>query len=323
MSESPAMSTEGPRVFVEPWGAGYGSPMHIDPSEPDDPDSIISEEGFKFVPPTPEPVPDLAFVDGRRRQEAALTYFDAEGFASGLAGVYAVGAVLTSASSVAQFFSPTVHRVVVWSDGRSFKLPDHPAGWKWETETTTGTAPNAPMMRLQELMRLAEASVANQVAESGRLVLLDGTLSRVETYRQRGIAGYVKTHHKRLLPTDEARLLPELPSGQRTTLLRTGSDHYTFYLRLASTSSWHSPLAGIVRIELPGNLSIDDARVLADTFSSALPRYAGIAHIDPRAPQNLQPTGALEMHLSHLMGDPNLAERAVRDVIATLNGGQS
>jgi hypothetical protein len=35
-------------------------------------------------------------------------------------------------------------------------------------------------------------------------------------------------------------------------------------------------------------------------------------HIDPRAPQNLVPIGALERELRHRMGDPGLVYRALR-----------
>jgi hypothetical protein len=49
-----------------------------------------------------------------------------------------------------------------------------------------------------------------------------------------------------------------------------------------------------------------------------LPRYAGLGHIDPRAPQNLQPVAALERHLRHGLGDIALAVRATREAVAVL-----
>jgi hypothetical protein len=48
-----------------------------------------------------------------------------------------------------------------------------------------------------------------------------------------------------------------------------------------------------------------------------LPRYAGVAHVDPRAPQNLQPIGALEAQLRHRLGHPRQAALAVRAAAAT------
>jgi hypothetical protein len=38
-------------------------------------------------------------------------------------------------------------------------------------------------------------------------------------------------------------------------------------------------------------------------------------HIDPRAPQNLVPIGALERQLRHRMGDPGLVYRALRSAV--------
>jgi hypothetical protein len=53
-------------------------------------------------------------------------------------------------------------------------------------------------------------------------------------------------------------------------------------------------------------------RRTADATTLALPRYAGVAHVDPRAPQNLQPIGGLEAQLSHRLGDQRQAAVAVR-----------
>ena len=55
-------------------------------------------------------------------------------------------------------------------------------------------------------------------------------------------------------------------------------------------------------------------------FGWSVPRFAGVPHRDPRAPQNLQPIGALETHLRHLLGHPGLATRAVREAVAALVG---
>jgi hypothetical protein len=172
------------------------------------------------------------------------------------------------------------------------------------------------MKRLQALMSGAEARLASTLAGAGHLVLLDGTLKYAAAYQQSGIVGYVKTHHRRLLPEAEAKRLPDLPAGHRTSLFRVDEKRYSCYLRLAPYSQWHSPMSGIVRLEIPSAVPLAEARVLVDRLSFALPSYAGIAHIDPRAPQNLQPTGALEKRLRHLMSRVDLAERAVREVVA-------
>ena len=73
-----------------------------------------------------------------------------------------------------------------------------------------------------------------------------------------------------------------------------------------------------MRLEVPESAGLPAAINAVEQAASIIPRYAGIAHRDPRAPQNLQPVGALESHLRHLLGDPGLAYRAVREAVAGL-----
>jgi hypothetical protein len=46
-----------------------------------------------------------------------------------------------------------------------------------------------------------------------------------------------------------------------------------------------------------------------------LPLVASEPHLDPRAPQNLVPTAALERQLRHRMGDRGLVYRALREAV--------
>jgi len=277
---------------------------------------LIEEEGFDFLDPPPvEPIP-VAFIDGVRHQEASLSQWRDGRSIAGITGSYAIGAVLSEADATPIFSSEFAERVIIWSAGMSGAIPPIPGGWMWREESTGDGTPGAPMRRLQELMRRAEARLADQLAEEGYLVLLDGTLWFASTYDKRNIAGYVKTHHVRLLPEAEAERLPDLPSRYRTTIFRTDANRYACYLRLAPRGPYAPPMAAVVRLEFSGSLPLSEARVMANRFASSLPKYAGVAHVDPRAPQNLQPIGALETRLRHLLGDPRLAERATRDSVA-------
>lgn len=312
-------SLERLAIFVEPWSSDYGSPLQIDEdASANGGADLIDEEGFAFVECREiEPVP-LAFIDGVRRQEAALSQYRAGRSVAGITGAYAVGAVLCDEGSHARFSDERVHRAIIWSAGAMGAIPDLPGGWSWVEERTPDTNPGAALRRLQDLMRHAESDLAAALAERGYLVLLDGTLWYASGHAKKNVAGYVKTHHVRLLPEEEARKLPELPARQRTTLFRTESNRYGFYLRLAEPAQFAPPMASIVRLEFSGTLSLDEARLMADRFGHLLPKFAGVPHVDPRAPQNLQPIGALETHLRHLMGDAALAERAARDSVASL-----
>jgi hypothetical protein len=309
-----------PRIFVEPWSSEYGSPMQIDEAEADDGRaSLIDEEGFEFVEPPASESVAVAFVDGVRRQEAALSQVVDGWPIAGIAGAYAIGGVLCDGEQSPVFSSETVERMVVWSGGAGGALPSLPTGWSWSEQSTADTSTAGPIRKLQELMRKAEAALANRLAVEGFLVLLDGTLWFAAHYEKKNIAGYIKTHHVRLLPEVEARRLPELPAGHRTTIFRTEANRYACYLRLTERRRFAPPMDGIVRLEFSGTLPLKDTRSMADRFAAVLPRYAGIPHVDPRAPQNLQPIGTLETRLRHLWGDVHMAERAVRDAVALLN----
>jgi hypothetical protein len=84
------------------------------------------------------------------------------------------------------------------------------------------------------------------------------------------------------------------------------------------TGGISGPWAGIVRLEVPQSAGLTAATKVVGEAAAVLPRYAGVAHRDPRAPQNLQPVGALEARLRHLLGDPGLAYRAVREAVGRL-----
>ena len=56
--------------------------------------------------------------------------------------------------------------------------------------------------------------------------------------------------------------------------------------------------------------------MIADRSAALLPVVASEPHLDPRAPQNLVPIGALERQLRHRMGDPGLVYRALRAAVS-------
>lgn len=319
-SEGSGLAADATRIFVDPWSPLYGTAYLVDEdAEEANAADLIHEEGFGFVaPPPPREAIALAFVDGVRRQEAALSQWVNGAPVAGIAGAYGVGAVVVDPGATPAFAHEEVARLVIWSAGRSGDLPTVAGGWAWTTDATPETGPTAPLRRLQERMRAAEARLAARLAADGRLVVTDGTLWLLTAHDVRNVVGYVKTHHRRLLPEAEAARLADLPPRIRTTLFRLDR-RYACYLRLSERRPHHAPWAGIVRLEFSGALPLEEVRALADQLAAVLPDHAGVAHVDPRAPQNLQPIGALEARLRHLLGDPGLAERAVRDVVGAMS----
>ena len=89
---------------------------------------------------------------------------------------------------------------------------------------------------------------------------------------------------------------------------------YSWYLRLAMLHGGHS-WTGVVRCETSGRLVREEAASIADRMAAVLPVVASEPHVDPRAPQNLVPIGALERELRHRMGDRGLVYRALRHAV--------
>jgi hypothetical protein len=121
-----------------------------------------------------------------------------------------------------------------------------------------------------------------------------------------------------LLDAAEHAAVPALVgTGVRTSLF-AHADRFSTYVRIADPDRHAGPWSGIVRLELPQSAGLPSAARTADAVTGFLPRFAGVRHRDPRAPQNLQPVGALEKYLRHQLGSSALAVRAVRDAVAQL-----
>ena len=311
-----------PRIYLEPWGADYDAPNQID-EEPRALATIPDGEPFRFVLPSQPELLDLAFIDGIEQIEANLAQVISDRIISGLACAYAIGAVTIRRGERPVFEHLRPKRLVVWAAGATGSIPDVEGGWHWDEFTVPESDAKAPRMEMVRQRRQAEAALAHQLENDGWWVVADGTDGRLYTDRADGtarhIVGCIKSHHVQLLPDEFSRQLPDLKNGERTSVFRTPSNRYSVYLRLAERHPWQAPLSGIVRLEFAGSFPLDEVRRVANTFGALLPRYAGVLHVDPRAPQNLQPTGALERHLRRLLGDRALARRAIADAVV---GGQ-
>lgn len=312
----------GPRtVFVEDWAASYGSPYLVQADEPLAADVALVEDDGALVahpgmPPTREA--EIAFVDGVRRGEASLYQHDSATGAvvHGVAGGHACGAVLGDGRTL-RFGETRVRRLVIWGSGLTGALPPIHGGWSWVSASVASSVPDAPLKELQTRMREDEGRLAEDLCQQGYLVVIDGPLNFVRS-RDLPVVGYVKTHHRALLAEEHHRRIPKLQAGERTSLFRLGTDRYSCYLRLTTRGATSSPWFGIVRLEVPQSPGLSAAVEVADRVAGAIPRFAGVAHRDPRAPQNLQPIGALEMYLRHLLGHAGLAARAVREAVDVL-----
>jgi hypothetical protein len=310
-------------IFVEDWPATLGSPYLVSPDDPGSATAILVEdEGDLSVHATNRAEQyngGLAFVDGVRRGEAYLYQHDGAtgAIARGVAGGHACGAVISDTGVGAEFAEIRIRRLVIWGSGLVGDLPAVSGGWSWQSVSIADPSPDAPLRELQTRMRQEEGRLAEALCEKHYLVLIDGPLNFLRS-RDLPVVGYVKTHHRALLALEHHARIPQLRAGERTSLFRLGEDRYSCYLRLAAPSPTAGPWSGIVRLEIPQSAGLKATKRVADLAAGLIPRFAGIPHRDIRAPQNLQPIGALEHHLRHLLGNPGLATRAVREAVAQL-----
>lgn len=310
-------------IFVEDWGASYGPAYLVTPDDTGSASAELVEDGQDLlahdgVPPA---LGDgaIAFVDGVRRGEASLWQEDPAGRSSrGVAGGHACGAVIADSASVA-FGESRVQRMVIWGSGMIGALPEIRGGWTWAVASIADVHPDAPLKELQIRMRQEEGRLAEELCAAGYITVVDGPLNFVRS-RDLPVVGLVKTHHRALLDPEHHNQIPRLGPAQRTSLFRLGQDRYSAYLRLVPVNATSSPWSGIVRIEMPQSAGLSAAVSTADRIAGIIPRYAGVAHRDPRAPQNLQPIGALERYLRHQLGSAALAVRAVREAVAIIAG---
>jgi hypothetical protein len=315
MTSTTTPTPDGWQVFTEEWDPAYGAPATF---EIDDAGRFEQVEDGPpvIVPPSPPPTA-LCFVDGVRRQERVL-WAEQRGSGRrvpGLAGAYAVGAVVARPGGRADYQGIRIGRVLLWAAGYHGGDLVARTGHRWIGESTAAEDPGELLARLQDRMRESEGVLALEAAGLGWTVVLDGPLNRVRSLHA-PVAGYVKTHRRQILPDAAHTLVPGLPVGCRTPIYGDHtSDRYTCYLRVGEAGPGASPWSGIARLELPAVAGLDAAEGEASRLAALLPRYAGVPHRDPRAPVNLTPVKNLERHLTRLMGPVNQATRAARDAV--------
>lgn len=302
---------------VDPWDPEYGVSLELGLEE-EAPQAVeLDVEPVRWAPVSPPSVdglPCCAFVDGVRRIDVRLFAEDDGVMAPALAGSWAVGVAWSTRP-------PTIGEIVV---GRTLvvggglvhiDLAARVGGDEllYAFIGVPGTAPIDPIVGLQNGMREAEAALARSVfiSEEAELLVLDGPL----TYFAVGpIVGMVKRQSRSYLPDDRAAILANLGAGERTPIFQLGEqrlERLSWYTRLAPTRPIDGTMTGVVRLEVPKETGLEQARALADITTAVLPRFASVVGRDPRAPQNLYPVAQLERILRHRLGDAELVRRAL------------
>ena len=311
------------RLRADPWMPDYGMGFDVavdDEEAPATADPFVeSEDWSRPRRPRSTQVQEtcVSFVDGVRRAEVRLVADQDGQRALGLFGTYAAGAVRCLGR--AAFADMFLGRAVVLGSGLAPErvlLNCGRSELTFEPVTEPGSEPADPLLRLQRLMRDAEAAVASRLASTSdsALVLCDGPLGFLER-KTVPVVGVIKRFARLYLDAPQGQLLTRLGPGERTPLfgivdVAGRTRLYAWYVRLVSLRApWHDH-AGLVRCEVSALVGLEAAAHVADQVTAILPQFAGRPS-DPRAPQNLAPVAGLETWLRHRMGDPLLIRRAL------------
>lgn len=327
-------------VRLLPWQPEYGTAMQFDADAPDfgDDDEVVIDltvERATWAPITRTAAVDRVYlVDGVRRAEAHALDDDG-GSASGtpalgLFGSYAIGAV--EIDGTARIMQDRVRVERRYLHTGTAEVPDRILAFQQTrlafASRTVPTASNANSLvaALNRAMLDEEARLAATLSEDETaLTLVDGPLRSLRAPGRR-VVGYVKRIQQWYVPRAELELLATLLPGERTPLFRiSGSPkdplhlaegRYSWFVRLPAPGPHVHYLGGVLRLECSASISPERASELADQSATLLPRLASSPVRDPRAPQNLTPVGALEAHLTHLLGDRRLIARLLAASIA-------
>jgi len=301
-----------------PWSPEYGTGMQFDADDSAEGtarvDCHLERRPWEAVTPSCAPPDAIQIVDGVRRAEAHAMDETAGGATVfGLFGSFAVGAVRCDGRARLLDDEFQVERRYLQTGGEPVtrEMVGGGATLRFQAEIPENAATaNDLVAALNRTMLNEEAKLAERLSrDESVLTFVDGPL-RLRSPGHR-VVGYIKRVHRWYVPAEQQLLLTRLAVGERTPLFRISEgseqhetrDRISWFLRLADLRRHYHPLAGVMRLEVPGTLPLPEAVHLADQSALVLPGLASSPVRDPRAPQNLTPVGALEAALTHRLGD--------------------
>jgi hypothetical protein len=279
---------------------------------------VETDDWSAGIIPTPLPFPEaVAFIDGVQRIEFWARVDDGEVLADAALASVAAGVVVCTDGHAEVSADPPKQRVLAVSgavQAENLVVPSASMHMVFEVECSVQTGRNAVQQAIAIRRRNLEQALVQQTLQTCPLVFADGRLDHAGPSRNQ-LVGIAKTLHQLYVTGAQRALIARLRDGQRTPLFLikdSWGERYSWFLRLPGTRAIHHSYAGIVRLETPATTSRPPVDV-ADMVSHNLPRFASRPEHDPRAPQNLQPVGALEKRLRHELGDQRYIRRLIED----------
>ncbi|MFN2594872.1 MAG: DNA double-strand break repair nuclease NurA [Actinomycetota bacterium] len=279
----------------------------------------------RAVAPPPCDHQPVVFVDGVMRTELRVMAAEGDRRAWGLLGSFAAGGVRCDGAANFVAEDEPIGRALLLGgrvEGVPVSIDIGRSTLVYRAVGVTDDSPTGLRRSLQRLMLAEEQRLAAKLAHD-TLVFADGPLHLDASAGKAPVVGVVKRMVSAYLTGEHADLLPKLRPGERTPLFALGNgavDRFAWYLRLIPQDrGWHE-LAGLVRCEVRMEIGLGKAAQIADEVACHLPSYAGRPGVDPRAPQNLTPVGALEGRLKHRLGSSTVIGRALLTRLAEDNG---
>lgn len=304
---------------ADPWdpasGAGAEVPFEDEDAPVVDPEVETARWSEPIVPRT-RPLEPVTFVDGVMRIDLRVLAYDDERRGWGLLGSFAAGGVTCDGAASFVGEDEPVGRTLILGGRLAADPMVLDAGecrLVYQPRSIADDSPTVQRRVLQRLMLEAEQRMAVRLA-GDTLVFADGPL-HINTATDPPVVGVVKRMVTAYVQGEHAALLPRLEPGARSPLFALGNtvlDRYAWYQRLLPLdATWHE-LAALVRCEVRMELGVERAKEIADHTSCILLKFASRPGIEPRAPQNLTPVGALEGRLRHRLGNATVIRRALR-----------
>ena len=321
---------------VDGWDPSYGASLELEGQLEESTariDASVELPADRWRPIDPDaagPLPEaLLFVDGVRRVEAQV-WIDGDAsageptaalcasYAAGVVCCCAAGAHLVASQRRRGLFSVAPHASDILTRAGDYRA--HHVRIKRAGAPVMTALSQSLQRRLAEVeadVARAARDAADDATPGGHprdstsdLLIVDGPLLGRQ-HLPRAL-GYIKSHHATYLPPELNAVVGALTPGQRTPafLMGTSWDRHSWYLRLPGPKG--APWSGVVRIECPATLPVEEVTRLAGLSQRCLGRFASAAYKDSRAPQNLYPIAGLERELRRRLGDPQLLYRALR-----------
>ncbi len=321
------------RIFLDPWDSEYTAFFQVEEEQKADKIDVnveIHKDNWIPILEKKRVVEDsVIFIDGVRSMHQRIVVEENGKIFYGGFGTYVAGALKLERGKrniiSTALIEISLKRVLLLPKGiniekKELYIPGIP--FKVKVEFIEENEPNAPLKKIQELMRTEEVRLADKVSQDygGIPTVVDGTL--YFPWKHANVVGFVKSLHTLYLPDDLIHIVLRLRKGERTPLFlimfKDGelSKKYSWFMRLIDIGEEDFPYMGIVRLEAPGSMERDELSSLV-SWSLSLRDFVSSRMRDKRSPQNLLPVGALERELKKRIGNEYLINQKIRVLART------